>query len=341
MQSTAPPLNSPPTFSVIVPVYNVEEYLPECLDSILAQSHQDFELLLVNDGSTDNSPTVAGQYARQDPRIRLLHQANAGLSAARNTALNHARGRYCLFVDADDIIHPQLLHICHYFLNKYQADLIGFDHARIHPHAGLQQTPLVPTRMRHHVSRTPLPLLAQRHRHRLSMMTPLSCCRTDISRRHPFEHGLLYEDYPRTTCLMRDISKAVSLRAPLYGYTIRPGSIMHTRFSAEHIAHYRRGLLCIAEAYQDDTTRLATVTRIVYPEILKQIGNLIFRSERKEEERTDMLRAFRALLCELAERGLLRWRGHKWRRYFAYRKLVRTDERQLGRLLPALARVFH
>lgn len=90
--------------SIIVPVYNVEKYLHECLESILGQKFTDYELILVDDGSTDRCGTICDDYARKDARIRVIHRENGGLSAARNTGLDTAQGDYIAFVDADDHI---------------------------------------------------------------------------------------------------------------------------------------------------------------------------------------------------------------------------------------------
>lgn len=91
-------------FSVIVPVYKVEAYLPECVESILSQSFGDFEVILVDDGSPDRCPAICDAYAERDGRVRVIHQANKGVSAARNNGLFAARGEYIVFVDSDDIL---------------------------------------------------------------------------------------------------------------------------------------------------------------------------------------------------------------------------------------------
>lgn len=91
-----------PVVSIIIPVYNVGPYLRECLESILRQSYTDFEVLLVDDGSTDASGGICDDYAAKDIRIRVFHQDNQGVSSARNLALDHVQGRYVLFLDADD-----------------------------------------------------------------------------------------------------------------------------------------------------------------------------------------------------------------------------------------------
>ena len=95
-----------PQISVIVPVYNTEQYLPRCIDSILGQSFADFELLLVNDGSTDRSGAVCNAYAEKDSRIRVFHKENGGVSSARNMGLDNARGEWITFVDSDDELLP-------------------------------------------------------------------------------------------------------------------------------------------------------------------------------------------------------------------------------------------
>ncbi len=93
-----------PEISIIVPVYKVEQYLPRCIDSILAQTFTDFELILVDDGSPDNCGKICDEYAEKDARIRVIHQANAGVSAARNAGLNIAIGTYIMFCDSDDYV---------------------------------------------------------------------------------------------------------------------------------------------------------------------------------------------------------------------------------------------
>ena len=95
--------------SIIVPIYNVEEYLPRCLDSILAQSFTDFELILVDDGSTDNSGEICDMYSQKDSRIIVIHQSNQGVSVARNQGIISAKGGYITFIDSDDWISSRLL----------------------------------------------------------------------------------------------------------------------------------------------------------------------------------------------------------------------------------------
>ena len=90
--------------SIIVPVYNVEKYLAECLDSLINQTYQYIEIICVNDGSVDNSKSILEEYASKDYRIKIINQNNQGLSAARNPGMREASGKYIMFVDSDDWI---------------------------------------------------------------------------------------------------------------------------------------------------------------------------------------------------------------------------------------------
>lgn len=122
--------NKFPLISVIVPVYNVASLLPRCVDSILAQRFTDFELLLVDDGSKDDSGTICDNYEKQDDRIRVFHKLNGGLSSARNCGLDAAKGTWVAFVDSDDYVGPDYLSDL-YELVKQDVDLVIQAHLHI------------------------------------------------------------------------------------------------------------------------------------------------------------------------------------------------------------------
>lgn len=118
---------SKPFLSIIVPVYNVEQYLEKCICSILGQSFGDFELILINDGSIDKSGLLCEEYAKKDKRIRTIHQENAGLSAARNAGIDIAEGEYITFVDSDDWIEPETYETAVEFLQSNHLEVVCFD----------------------------------------------------------------------------------------------------------------------------------------------------------------------------------------------------------------------
>ena len=110
--------------SIIVPVYNIERYIQKCVDSILAQSYQSFELILVNDGSTDYSGKICDAYEAIDSRIKVVHKPNGGLTSARNAGLSVARGEWIMHVDGDDWINHDMLKEMLYVAEKTSADVI-------------------------------------------------------------------------------------------------------------------------------------------------------------------------------------------------------------------------
>ena len=120
-----------PLFSIVVPVYNVEKYLSDCLESILNQTFSDFELILVDDGSNDKSPSICDQYSMRFPFIRVIHKTNGGVVSARKTGLNASCGFYILSVDSDDIIPDDLLETLAKVISIHKPDIIAFDYQNI------------------------------------------------------------------------------------------------------------------------------------------------------------------------------------------------------------------
>lgn len=113
--------------SIIVPVYDIEEYLVECIESILAQTWKHFEIILVDDGSTDSSGKMCDEYAEKYNCIFVIHKKNGGLSSARNAGIDVARGNYLAFIDSDDVVHPDYLRELVNIVEKENADLVACD----------------------------------------------------------------------------------------------------------------------------------------------------------------------------------------------------------------------
>ncbi len=117
-----------PAVSVIVPVYKAEKYLRKCVDSLLAQTFRDFEVLLVDDGSPDRSGVICDEYARQDRRVRVFHKANGGVSSARQCGLDNARGEYTIHADPDDWVEPNMLEELYRKAKDENADMVICDY---------------------------------------------------------------------------------------------------------------------------------------------------------------------------------------------------------------------
>ena len=215
-------------FSVIVPVYNVAEYLPACIDSLLAQRCEDWEIILVDDGSTDGKcPALCDELAAAHPeRIRVIHQANGGLGAARNTGLEAARGDYVLFVDSDDTLAPNTLARLAEEIEKTHADMYGFSFRYV-TEAGEER----PAEPRPSAGRAgPLTL---HEAPELLLDPPMSwarLCRRSLylDRGIRFPGRVWYEDLCTTPSLLLYAKRIVLLEDPFYGYLLREGSIMRS-----------------------------------------------------------------------------------------------------------------
>ena len=134
-----------PSFSVVVPLYNTQRYIAEALESVLAQTFSDFEVVVVNDASQDDGPAIVQRYAERDDRVRMITQENRGLAGARNSGIRAARGRYIALLDADDAFQPDKLelHFRHLEANpqvgvSYAPSLLIDDESRP---MGLSQSP--------------------------------------------------------------------------------------------------------------------------------------------------------------------------------------------------------
>ena len=111
--------------SVIIPVYNVEEYIRTCLDSISSQTYSNLEIILVDDGSTDKSPGICDEYQERDSRFRVIHKKNGGQSSARNEALDIAKGEYVSFVDSDDWLESDMYEVLINVINETGANIVA------------------------------------------------------------------------------------------------------------------------------------------------------------------------------------------------------------------------
>lgn len=211
-------------FSMIVPVYNVQQYLAECLDSLLMQTYQNFEILIVDDQSTDSSLTIAREYANRYPnQIRLLeHPVNKGLGGARNTGIEAATGQYLLFVDSDDYLIPDALekilaHIC-----RENADVVEFCFQYVDEEGKYL--------LRKHCDPSVYTLDGEER----SLLTRTVTACNKAVRRHVFvSHDIrfpekrYYEDYWTIPKLWMAGCTVSSLDEALYCYRQRNGSIMH------------------------------------------------------------------------------------------------------------------
>jgi CDP-glycerol glycerophosphotransferase len=208
-----------PRISVVVPVYNVEEYLDECLTSLLRQTARDLEILIVDDGSTDSSVAIAQAYADRDDRIRIIERPNGGLGAARNTGIEAATGDYLAFLDSDDVLPPTAYELLLTSLEKTGSDFATGNVHRLTA-AGTSQAPFLARvfardRPKTHVSRF-RELLSDR-------IVPNKLWRRSFWDRYAFRFpiGMLHEDIP-VTIPAQFLARSVDvISQPVYYYRVR------------------------------------------------------------------------------------------------------------------------
>ncbi|MDD7136018.1 MAG: glycosyltransferase family 2 protein [Bacteroidales bacterium] len=206
--------------SIIVPVYNIENYIRVCIESILAQTYESFELILVDDGSKDNSGILCDEYAAIDSRVKVIHKENGGVSSARNTGLQQAKGKWIMHVDGDDWIEPDMIESLIEAANATEADLVFGDFMKYGPNAGNKQLPSwnsdkIDSMSRYisYVMTTIWGSIAKRSMY------------IDHSLKSP--EGISYcEDFHLIVRLCHYAKKIANVHRPFYHYRYRPTSIM-------------------------------------------------------------------------------------------------------------------
>lgn len=210
-----------PKVSIIVPVYKVEDLLDRCVRSILAQTFTDFELILVDDGSPDNCGKMCDDYAAEDARITVIHRENGGLSAARNSGLDIAKGDYIGFVDSDDYIAPTMYDHLYKSITQNEADVACCGITEVF--ANQSKLMYTPHEKILCSAEQALGIIM-----RGKYMSYILCCklfRAHCLRDIRFKVGKLYEDIFFTVDYMKNISTMVIDNEPLYYYYRRGGSI--------------------------------------------------------------------------------------------------------------------
>ena len=222
--------------SIIVPVYNVAPYLDKCIESILAQSVSDFEIILVDDGSTDASAEICDRWAQNHPCITVVHKENGGLSDARNAGLAIAQGEYVGFVDSDDYICPDMYQKLIMLAEEHNAQICTCSFTKVDGagniitcYPELEQDMVY---QRHDFIDNYYPRI--RWELLLNMCNKLF--RRELFQKVRFPKGLIYEDAFVLLDLLDQCSIIVVCHQPLYYYVFRTGSIVNTNFSQKHFS---------------------------------------------------------------------------------------------------------
>ena len=221
-----------PLISVIVPIYNVEEFLPQCVESIINQTYTNLEIILVDDGATDASGIICDKYAKIDNRIKVVHKSNGGLSDARNAGIDVAQGEFIAFVDSDDYIDENMYELMFKAQSEYDADIVRVDYRMVGGNKYKKHSPHYPKRaISVHQGFEPLKMLLLDEFH-LSAWDKLF--RKSYISNTRFVKGMLNEDVRFLLDLLKHEGRVVEIQYVCYNYRVRPGSITNSNMRSYH-----------------------------------------------------------------------------------------------------------
>lgn len=256
--------------SIIVPIYNVATYLSACIESILQQTVEDLQIILVDDGSTDKSGSICDEYATKDVRVEVIHKKNEGLSAARNAGLQKAKGEYITFVDGDDYIHPQALEV---LLTSLHSTTHSF--TMILPeYVSEKRTDFSEINLTQFAVRVLSKdnLLKSLFLERGQQRIPYQAVWNKLYRKELLD-GLMFKDvvsedteFNVQVCCRS--TSALLIAAPLYYYVQRPSSIVHTRWNAKNLGELDMIINCYETLPKNDTLTRAYCLERIYRTVL-------------------------------------------------------------------------
>ena len=282
-----------PLISVIVPVYNVEKYVGRCLTSIINQSYTNIEIIVVNDGSTDNSLSVCEEYAAKDNRIILFSQENRGLSGARNTGLRHYTGEYVTFVDSDDWIHHNMIEYLYNILVRHDSEMSLCGSLRV-------SEGIIADKQYKELEGTTYTCDTYM---KLFLNGTFTACwsrlfRQDVINGVEFPEGLNCEDYIYMYEAIRRVNTVAVINLPLYYYFVREDSIVNESFNLKKFDQFYSA----RKLYELVKTQTPEYAKLSATRLAGAIVSLLSSSrknkgyEDKEKELTSFLRSNTRLL---------------------------------------------
>lgn len=312
-----------PTISVIIPVYDVERYLRRCLNSVLQQTYTDWEAICVNDGSPDNSGDILSEYALRDERIKVVGKDNGGLSDARNVGLAHSTGAYIMYLDSDDLIHPQTMEIALGLAQRDNSDIVSwykdqFFHLQIRFMAflGYNVDSALPLGInkRYDLQKVDSYVTEDVFAH----VTEYSHTKIKYPIKHffvvrhllkreividvPFLKGITFEDFPWWSEVILKNPKVTITNLPFYFYFPNKRSIVRSSMQANKALNWIKGLEHSYNLYKEKATdyqKEQWSKNCMWPVIVVQIARHL-----KAIAQSDQSEAVRTRLKELWNQGI-------------------------------------
>lgn len=278
-----------PKISVIIPVYNVAEYLESCLNSVLAQTFRDIEIICINDGSTDNSLEILQQYAQRDKRVKIIDQENKGLSEARNVALNIAQGEFIAFIDSDDFYAQNFLELLLNAQKTTGADIVGCNFQKIYKTTDVLETV---SHVNPKIYKDALGVLL--HKDNFIYFNVWN----KLYKRHTigkirFVPNIYYEDWVFNCCVFEQAQSFTWIKEKLYAYRIHNSSIMQSSFNEKKLHDYAKSIHEVHDYFRENApqkwkkvrkTRIARTVKMMMNSALRS-KNKVLRAQTAEELR--------------------------------------------------------
>lgn len=269
-----------PLVSIIVPVYNVKPYLNRCVDSLLGQSYQNMELLLVDDGSTDGSETLCDEYAAQDARVQVLHKKNGGLSDARNAGVDAAAGEYLSFVDGDDWVSAYYIENLYRALEQAGADFSASCFEEVFEGQPVQSVPTERLEAFEILSREEC-LRRILYQEGMEVTTPTKLYKRALFEGVRYPVGKLYEDIPVAYEVTKRAHKAAHIANRDYYYFQRGSSIQNMAFNPRKLDSVRH-CHALMENVKRDFPQLSRAAECRY---LSNVCNILFQIQDRQHEK--------------------------------------------------------
>ena len=312
-----------PAVSVIIPMYNTEAFIKDCLDSLVAQTFSDFEAIIIDDGSTDESARIAASYASADARFRLIGQPNKGPSEARNTGLKIMRGDYVTFIDSDDCVAPNFIETLFFLAQLHQADVVCCNAQNIGESFKIDENAPAPNTS---ISK----IITAEEAARISLYQDSlpdysawnKLYKASLWKDKRFPAGTIYEDLAVVPSILLEANKVATTKSKLYFYRKRSGSELATQIDKQKIVQ-------ILDIVENVFEKMKPVSKPLYKaarSMLISAGfSVLMRSSESEEN------------AEYRKRALMHIRKYRFSTFFDFKIRMRN---RIAIMLSYLPRVL-
>lgn len=310
--------------SVIIPVYNVEKYLVRCLESVLAQTFTDFEVICINDGSRDKSLEILEKYAEKDKRIKVYNQSNQGVAVARNNGLKKATGGYVFFLDSDDVLHYQCFEILIKLVEEFNVDMISFNQLDCEfddvNKKQLDKEKIDVGDKDVLISDKPIFLGTHRGEFITHFTVTSKFCKKKILNGIKFISGNYFEDMPYSFAVLAKNPRTLVLKKVLYYHIINYEGLSLKESSVKQIRDYGIGIDNICELYKNNKKELEFLKKDFIPNVLEQQRRRCRKADRSIKK--EAYSEFAYTLRTLYEKNMLVRKYHKLHRWLIYRSIM-------------------